>query len=82
DSSGGEYDNMMIAAQTQRFAHVLGTKDVQISYIPRAGHFPATDNPDCVTVRSSVLSAVLRAIRHSLTFILAITASGKVMSVR
>ena len=44
----GEFDNMMPAAQTQRFAHVLGTDDVQITYIPRAGHFPATDNPDCV----------------------------------
>lgn len=44
----GEYDNMMPAAQTQRFANVLGTDDVQITYIPRAGHFPATDNPDSV----------------------------------
>lgn len=44
----GEFDNMMPAAQTQRFANVLGTDDVQITYIPRAGHFPATDNPDCV----------------------------------
>ncbi len=45
----GEYDNMMPAAQTQRFANVLGTDDVQINYIPRAGHFPATDNPEGVT---------------------------------
>ncbi len=45
----GEYDNMMPAAQTQRFANVLGTDDVQITYIPRAGHFPATDNPDAVS---------------------------------
>lgn len=45
----GEYDNMMPAAQTQRFANVLGTDDVQITYIPRAGHFPATDNPEGVT---------------------------------
>jgi pimeloyl-ACP methyl ester carboxylesterase len=44
----GEYDNMMPAAQTQRFANVLGTDDVQITYIPRAGHFPATDNPNGV----------------------------------
>jgi len=45
----GEYDNMMPAAQSQRFANVLGTYDVQITYIPRAGHFPATDNPDAVS---------------------------------
>lgn len=45
----GEFDNMVSAAQTQRFAHVLGTDDVQITYIPRAGHFPATDKPVCVT---------------------------------
>lgn len=45
----GEYDNMMPAAQTQRFANVLGTDNVQITYIPRAGHFPATDNPGCVS---------------------------------
>ncbi len=44
----GEFDNMMPAAQTQRFANVLGTDDVQITYIPRAGHFPATDNPEGV----------------------------------
>ena len=44
----GESDNMMPAAQAQRFAYVLGTDDVQITYIPRAGHFAATDNPNCV----------------------------------
>lgn len=44
----GEYDNMMPNAQTQRFANVLGTDDVQITYIPRSGHFPATDNPNGV----------------------------------
>ncbi len=44
----GEYDNMMPAMQTQRFANVLGTNDVQITYIPRAGHFAATDNPNGV----------------------------------
>ena len=36
---------MMPAAQTQRFANVLGTDDVQITYIPRAGHFAHTDQP-------------------------------------
>jgi pimeloyl-ACP methyl ester carboxylesterase len=41
----GEFDNMMPAAQTERFANVLGTDDVQISYVPRAGHFAGTDNP-------------------------------------
>jgi len=41
----GEFDNMMPAAQSQRFAYVLGTDDVQITYIPRAGHFAGTDNP-------------------------------------
>jgi len=41
----GESDNMMPAAQTQRFAHVLGTDDVQVAEIPRAGHFAHTDQP-------------------------------------
>jgi pimeloyl-ACP methyl ester carboxylesterase len=41
----GEFDNMMPAAQTERFANVLGTDDVQITYVPRAGHFAGTDNP-------------------------------------
>src|SRR5918995_4300926 len=41
----GEFDNMMPAAQTQRFAYALGTDDVEIQYVPRAGHFAATDNP-------------------------------------
>lgn len=44
----GEFDNMMPAAQTQRFANVLGTEDVQITYVPRAGHFAGTDQPDFV----------------------------------
>ncbi|MEY3121943.1 MAG: hypothetical protein RI993_768 [Pseudomonadota bacterium] len=59
----GEYDNMMPAAQTQRFAHVLGTDDVQITYIPRAGHFPATDNPDCVT--DTILNFIRRVMGRS-----------------
>ncbi len=41
----GEYDNMMPAAQTQRFANVLGTDDVQLTLVPRAGHFAGTDQP-------------------------------------
>jgi len=41
----GEYDNMMPAAQTQRFANVLATDDVQLTLVPRAGHFAGTDNP-------------------------------------
>lgn len=44
----GEFDNMMPAAQTQRFANVLGSDDVQLTYIPRAGHFAGTDQPDFV----------------------------------
>ena len=39
---------MMPAAQTQRFTHVLGSDDVQLSLIPRAGHFVGTDNPKFV----------------------------------
>lgn len=58
----GEYDNMMPAAQTQRFAHALGTKDVQISYVPRAGHFPATDNPDNVT--DTIINFIRRVVGH------------------
>jgi pimeloyl-ACP methyl ester carboxylesterase len=41
----GEYDNMMPAAQAQRFANVLGTDNVEIQYVPRAGHFAGVDNP-------------------------------------
>ncbi|MGH7966164.1 MAG: alpha/beta fold hydrolase, partial [Candidatus Binatia bacterium] len=41
----GEYDNMMPAAQTQRFANVLGTDNVEIQYVPRAGHYAGVDNP-------------------------------------
>ncbi len=36
---------MMPAAQTQRFANVLGTDDVQLTLVPRAGHFAGTDQP-------------------------------------
>ncbi len=59
----GEYDNMMPAAQTQRFANVLGTDDVQITYIPRAGHFPATDNPDCVA--DTIINFIRRVMGRS-----------------
>ncbi len=41
----GEVDNMMPSAQTQRFANVLGTDDVQLTLVPRAGHFAGTDQP-------------------------------------
>ena len=44
----GEYDNMMPAAQTQRFANALATDDVQLTLVPRAGHFAGTDNPKFV----------------------------------
>ncbi len=44
----GEYDNMMPAAQTHRFANVLGTDDVQLTLVPRAGHFAGTDQPEFV----------------------------------
>ncbi len=59
----GENDNMMPAAQTQRFANVLGTDDVQITYIPRAGHFPATDNPDGVA--DTIINFVRRVMGRS-----------------
>lgn len=54
----GEYDNMMPAAQTQRFANVLGSDDVQITYIPRSGHFPGNDNP--VFVADTIVNFVRR----------------------
>jgi pimeloyl-ACP methyl ester carboxylesterase len=54
----GEFDNMMPAAQTQRFAYVLGTDDVEIQYVPRAGHFAATDNP--LFVAGAILNFVRR----------------------
>ncbi|MEX2515574.1 MAG: alpha/beta hydrolase [Gammaproteobacteria bacterium] len=56
----GEYDNMMPAAQTQRFANVLGSSDVQITYIPRSGHFPGNDNP--VFVADTVVNFVRRIV--------------------
>lgn len=54
----GEYDNMMPAAQAQRFANVLGSRDVQITYIPRAGHFAAIDQPRFVA--DSIINFVRR----------------------
>ena len=59
----GEYDNMMPAAQSQRFANVLGTDDVQITYIPRAGHFPATDNPN--SVADTIINFIRRVMGRS-----------------
>ena len=56
----GEYDNMMPAAQTQRFAHVLGTDDVQIAYIARAGHFAHTDQP--LLVADTILNFIRRVV--------------------
>ena len=44
----GEYDNMMPAAQTERYANAFRSAPTQIHYIPRAGHFAATDQPDYV----------------------------------
>lgn len=41
----GEFDNMMPAAQTERYANVLGSDNVQITYVPRAGHFAGADQP-------------------------------------
>lgn len=68
----GEYDNMMPAAQTQRFANVLGTSDVQITYIPRSGHFPGNDNP--VFVADTVINFVRRVIgRENLADIYMVT---------
>lgn len=49
---------MMPAAQTQRFAHVLGTDDAQLGLVPRAGHLAHTDNPNFVA------DAALPAGRH------------------
>lgn len=61
----GECDNMMPTAQAQRFAYVLGTDDVQITYIPRAGHFAATDNPNCVA--DTIINFIRRVVgRESL----------------
>ncbi len=59
----GEYDNMMPAAQTQRFANILGTDDVQITYIPRAGHFAGTDNPK--NVSDTIVNFVRRVVGRS-----------------
>lgn len=56
----GEFDNMMPAAQTQRFAHVLGTDDVQVTYIPRAGHFAHTDQP--LFVADTILNFLRRVL--------------------
>lgn len=59
----GEYDNMMPAAQTQRYANVLGTDDVQITYVPRAGHFPAEDQPRFVS--DSIVNFIRRVVGRS-----------------
>lgn len=59
----GEFDNMMPAEQTQRFANVLGTDDVQITYVPRAGHFAGTDNPGFVS--DTIVNFVRRVMGRS-----------------
>ncbi|MCH9044902.1 MAG: alpha/beta hydrolase [SAR324 cluster bacterium] len=59
----GEFDNMMPAAQTQRFANILGTDDVQITYIPRAGHFAHTDQP--LFVADTMINFVRRVVGRS-----------------
>lgn len=59
----GEFDNMMPAEQTQRFANVLGTDDVQITYVPRAGHFAGTDNPSYVS--DTIVNFVRRVMGRS-----------------
>jgi len=59
----GEFDTMMPAAQTQRFAHVLGTDDVTINYVPRAGHFAHTDNP--LYVADTIVNFIRRVVGRS-----------------
>ena len=59
----GEFDNMMPAEQTQRFANVLGTDNVQITYVPRAGHFAGTDNPQYVS--DTIVNFVRRVMGRS-----------------
>lgn len=59
----GEFDTMMPAAQTQRFANVLGTDDVQITYIPRAGHFAHTDQP--LFVADTIVNFIRRVMGRS-----------------
>ncbi|MFQ5346504.1 MAG: alpha/beta fold hydrolase [Rhodothalassiaceae bacterium] len=59
----GEYDNMMPAAQTQRFAYVLGTDNVQVHYIPNAGHFAHTDQP--LYVADTILNFIRRVVGRS-----------------
>lgn len=59
----GEYDNMMPAAQTQRFANVPGTDDVQITYIPNASHFAHTDRP--LFVADTIVNFIRRVMGRS-----------------
>lgn len=59
----GEFDTMMPAAQTQRFAYVLGTDDVTINYVPRAGHFAHTDNP--LYVADTIVNFIRRVVGRS-----------------
>lgn len=56
----GEYDKMMPAAQTQRFAYAHGTDDIQLELIPRAGHFAHTDQP--MRVSSSIINFIRRVV--------------------
>lgn len=56
----GINDNMMPAAQTQRFAQVLGTDDVQVHYIPDAGHFAHTDQP--LYVADTIVNFIRRVV--------------------
>jgi pimeloyl-ACP methyl ester carboxylesterase len=59
----GQFDNMMPAAQTQRFAYVLGTDDVQITYIPEAGHFAHTDQ--LLFVADTIINFIRRVVGRS-----------------
>lgn len=59
----GQYDTMMPAAQTQRFAYVLGSDDVQVHYIPDAGHFAHTDQP--LYVADTIINFIRRVVGRS-----------------
>ena len=56
----GEHDTMMPAAQSHRFANVLGTDDVQTTLIPDAGHFAHTDQPE--KVAETIIDFVRRVV--------------------
>lgn len=54
----GEDDNMMPATQLYRLMYVMVNSEVEIQYVPRAGHFAAVDQPDYIS--EQIMNFIIR----------------------